>query len=902
VSRPETTATEAAAEKPSTDATAPSDLTAAVASPPPEPSQIASPPSEPPAVTTNGASAGAARGRRRRRRGDAAPDREGPPPSTTLPPLPRVIAAPTRRPSAPVAAPRYPEEMAPEAVTARGRGSLRPGDSEGEHVFAAGNVNFRVATAADPANAGVLKIDVRVGDRPWLPLLTDAGMLLRDRDGRVLSPAEAAGRVTVESCRATARGKTLSLRYTELFEGTTLRRTVQIRLVGQALVIQVQANAGKGPVAYGGLTMPVPEGKGLRATSIPYCPEPLFVVGDAGFASVYLDRLMSGASTITPDTAIYLPNTAGEFGEIRETAYVALGSDPLTVLPLLPQPASVYRQSLGNRLFLDLHNQESYVEDRRRLEELWRYGLHDIALILRNWRHFGEDRRLPSHYPANPERGSNEEFRALVATAQAQGWLVALAEEYVAITEDGAYWDPHAVARDSEGRFRPGARPQWAIAADKMHSFARLEATLIRRNYRPNASFLGLHTAVHPESVLHQVDREEANQASATVADVVAWNKQLCQSMRSIHDGPVFGEGGSGTDRFDTYYAGYVDAVERSLDAGRVTPVLPDFELQRVHPLCIGYGLGRYGHFYRADRGEGPVAPDVGDWDCYRATTIAFGHAGYLSTADLADPGGINWSPLGRIDRAFTEYFMLRGLQAEYLSSAVRQVEYWDGKEWLDLGRLLRSSADVQNVRLRVSYENGLTVWVNRHARSEWSVSASGKSYTLPPNGWLALNPETGLVTYSALVSGGRADVMRCASYRFLNSRSTVARRIEGMTTDGAAAIVRSSVPGREDLFLVGGRTLAEEVDLIKSSERVDFSVIHKSEREAEVLLLDSENGRSSNVTLHYFSSEWQQARLGLQERFEGSWRRAPNQVQHTKRGVQIARMLPGVLYRLFLP
>ena len=71
---------------------------------------------------------------------------------------------------------------------------------------------------------------------------------------------------------------------------------------------------------------------------------------------------------------------------------------------------------------------------------------------------------------------------------------------------------------------------------------------------------------------------------------------------------------------------------------------------------------------------------------------------------------------------------------------------------------------------------------------------------------------------------------------------------------------------------------------------------------QAELLLLDSENGRSSNLTLHYFAPEWQQARLGLQEQFEGSWRRAANQVQHTKRGVQIARMLPGVLYRLYLP
>jgi hypothetical protein len=791
--------------------------------------------------------------------------------------------------------------MAPAATEARGRGSLRYDEAEVAYLFTVGDLAFRLSAGGDAAGDGRLRIDIRSGEGAWIPLLTDAGMLFRSADGSTFDPSTVSGRVRVESCRPTARGKTLALRYTEQFEGETLRRVLQIRLVGQTLVIQVQAGATKGRVGYAGFTVPVTGNEQLRRTPLPYCPEPLFTAGDWGFASVYLDRLTSAASEISSDTATYIPSTSGKIGEIRETVYVSAAADPLAVLPLLPQSASSHRPLLSHRLLLDLHSREPYAADRARLEQFWRYGLRDIALVIRDWRHFGDHRRLPSHYPANPERGNNEEFRRLVDTAEQQGWLVALAEEYAAITEDGAYWDAQAVARDSEGAFRPGARPQWAIAADKMQSFARLEATQIRRNYRPNASFLGIHTAVHPATTLHQVDCQE-NSAAVTVSDALAWTKQLFRSMREMHEGPVLGEGGEGVERFDTYYAGYVDAVERSVDEGRVTSLLPDYELIRVKPLLVGYGVGRYGRFFGSNGGTTPIDPMQVDWDSYRATTIAFGHGGYLSTGDLGGQTGVGGSPLGRIDQAFTEYFLLRGLQEEYLSSEVQLVEYWDGKVWLDLARFLLGGGDVQNVRLRISYENGLTVWVNRHQRSEWSVSAHGSAYLLPPNGWLALNPGTGLVSYSALVPGGRADVARCATYRFLNARSNVARRIEGITTDGAAAIVRGQVAAREDLFLVGGRTLTEGVDLIKSSERGDFSVIHRSEREVELLLLDSENGRSSNLTLHYFSSEWQQARLGLQEQFEGSWRRAPNQVQHTKRGVQIARMLPGVLYRLYLP
>jgi hypothetical protein len=245
---------------------------------------------------------------------------------------------------------------------------------------------------------------------------------------------------------------------------------------------------------------------------------------------------------------------------------------------------------------------------------------------------------------------------------------------------------------------------------------------------------------------------------------------------------------------------------------------------------------------------------------------------------------------------------MLRALQEEYLAAPLGRVDYWDGTAWLDLAGALCGGLDLANARLRVVYENGLTVWVNRHQRSEWSVQANGAPYVLPPNGWLGVNEQTRLLTYSALVPGGRADVVLCDAYRFLRARSNVTRRIEGITTDGAAAIVKSAVPNRSDLYLVGARTLSEEVELIKSSERGDLSVVHLSEREVELILLDSDSGRSCNVTLHYFGPEWQQSRLGLHERSEDAWRRAPNQVQHTKRGVQIARMMPGVLYRLFLP
>jgi hypothetical protein len=807
--------------------------------------------------------------------------------------------------------PEYTDEASPAATAARGRGTLRHDSGEGGYVFALGDVQYRLPTDGPAMQSGLLCVDGRVGEGPWVPLLREAGMLYRDADGRVYTPPAAARRLDREPLRPTARGKTLSLRIVERAGGATLRRAVQVRLTGQTLILQFEAAAASaGAGHYSGVTLGPVGPPDAREVAVPYCPERLLMLAEGTFLSAYVDRLRSEASAAPQGAALYHPAGDGQVRAIRETAYLTLSRDPLAALPALTQEPSPQRPLLARRVVCELTSAAPYAELRARVQEIARYGLRDLLLILRDWRHSRGRRQLPSHYPADPDRGSNEEFRLLVETMREQGWQVALEEEYTLLSEDGAYWNPLCVARDAQGAFRAGLRDPWAIAADKMIAFARLEASKIRRNYLPDAAFLGSHIAWHPGDLLQQIDMDAANPWARTGARAVAATKHLCQYYRGVYGGPVLGDGGEGSGRFDAYYAGYADGVSGFLDGGRDARVIPDYALREVRPRAIGYGLGSYARF--AGR-TGKIKPAEVDWDTYRATQIALGHAGLLATTDLELSEEARWTPCGRIDQAFTEYFLLRALQEQYLEAPLTSVEYWSGLEWLDLGRALAAGLDLAQARLHLTYGNGLTIFVNRHPRQEWNVPhAAGPppgrppgeaTFTLPPGGWVAWNDSPRLHAYSALVPGGRADVALCDAYRFLNARSNVARRIEGITTDGAAAIVKSRVPDRTDLYLVGGRTLAESGnDLIKSSDRCDFSLLHTGEREAELMVLDSDSGRSCNVTLYYFGPEWHGARLGLQEWQDGAWRRAPNQVQHTKRGVQVARMLPGTLYRLFLP
>jgi hypothetical protein len=821
--------------------------------------------------------------------------------------------------------------MPPAGTLARGRGRLYAESEDGGFVFEFGELRYRINLGPRDAPSPLLRIDASVHGGEWRPICDGAGMLLRDESGVVFTPTQAAERLRVVGVRAVPRGKTLTLRCEERCGEVPLHRTLQLRLVGRTLVIQLTAEGqgeratGTGarrrprsdrtksprppvppspppPVAgYCGFSFGTLGDSAVRETIVPYTIDPVYLLENGWFAAAYVDRFASGANACPRGTAFYRADSLGLSGPISETLYVTAAAEPLETLPLLEAAPSSHREELARRVVLDVWSEAPFATDRETFEKLRRYGLADILVHYQTWQHDGFGQRLPAHYPANPDRGTNEEFRRLIQGAREQRWLVALREDYSSLSPESRYWDESAVARTADGAPRPARLGGCAIAADRMLSFARLESTKIERNYAPGAASVGCGAAYNPEDQLHQIDLDARNRSSRSMAAAIRYCRTLCQYLKALHGGPLIGEGGEGPGRFDTFYAGVVDGFERPLDGRASGVVIVDYELQRVQPVMASHGVGYYGRFFNEIHGQAPIEPHLVSWDLYRATEIAFAHAGFLSTAQVPAPPLGPWVPLGSMREAFTEYFLMRAVQERLMLTPVRRIQYHQASELLDLAGALRAGLDLSHAQLRIEYEGGLTVFVNRHARLEWPIRWESQSYILPPSGWL-VGDGRDLLAYSALVAGNRADLVRSPSYTFLSVRSDVARRIEGITTDGAVALVRSPVPGKRDLFVCGCKSIAESEELLKLSDRADFSLIHRSARELELCVLDSENGGSVNVTLPALGPEWQQGRLLLNEREAGDWHRAPNQIQNTRRGLQLARLRPDVVYRLSLP
>lgn len=817
------------------------------------------------------------------------------------------------------------DSMPPAGTLARGRGRLFAEEEGRAFVFEFGDLRYRLGIGSPNAPTPLLRIEAGARGGEWRPICDGAGMLLRDESGTVFSPLRAAERLEVVDLRAVARGKTLALRYSERFGEALLHRTLQVRLVGRSLVLQLAAEGrsegaagrrGDGsrsprrPVApappppavgYCGFSFGTLGGSSARETLVPYTIDPVYLLENGWFAAAYVDRLTSGANACPRGTAFYRADSLGALDPISETLYVTAAADPLETLPLLATSPSSDREELARRVVLDVWSEAPFGTDRETFARLRRYGLADILVHYQTWQHYGFGQRLPAQYPANPERGTNEEFRQLVQCARAQGWLVALREDYSALSPDTSFWDESAVARTADGAPRPARLGGFAIAADRMLSFARLESTKIERNYAPGAASIGSGAAYNPEDQLHQIDLDARHPASRTMAAALRHCQALFQYLKALHGGPLIGEGGEGPGRFDTYYAGVVDGFERPLDGRASGPVIVDYELTRVQPVMANHGVGYYGRFFNEIHGEQPIDPERVSWDLYRATEIAFAHAGFLSTAQVPAPPLGPWVPLGSMREAFTEYFLMRAVQERLMLTPVQRIEYHHADERLDLAGALRAGIDLAQPQLRIEYERGLTVFVNRHARLEWPIRWEGQSYVLPPSGWLVGDGRE-LLAYSALIAGNRADLVRSPAYTFLSVRSDVARRIEGITTDGAVALVRGAVDGQRDIFACDCKSVAESEELLKLSDRADFSLIHRSTRAVELCVLDSESGRSVNVTLPALGPEWEPGRLLLDEREGGEWRRAPNQIQPTRRGLQLARLRPDVVYRLTRP
>lgn len=670
-------------------------------------------------------------------------------------------------------------------------------------------------------------------------------------------------------------GNVVVMRYDEIVNGIPLAKRYVYEPRGKTLVIRVDSGGAPQANHYGNYRgFSFNKNANLinpRDLMVTYAETaPVIVAGptdDRCFITTYIDWTRSGHNAgagieevfsgsthlrahrtrYVGDGSTHRPVIADFMPPVRETVYVTVSSSVQEVLPTLHRPATRFRNDLSRRMWLDLWRLHTsggveplagiipgvevtdlpFEKIGAILDYLRGLGMEDLMVNVVLWQQLYDRTRCvslrPHLYPPNPKWGGTAELRRVRDEATRRGDLFAVYQNYTSMFDTpgnppGPQWDPSKLTVSSTGDFlnvEPSSCSNWLygplpleISPDHWLSYAQRESPLLEQELDPTATYLD----VHPKALWYNKIDYRSGSKTRCFADVHRRIADLLRYQRATFRGPVLGEGGS-TERVqgDTLHGGLVDAFYGETANNNASPVIPDVELRQFKPVMTRAGMGFWNRW--VGKPTQGIDFDFYDFDHWYATSIAFGHSGFLTDHTLSlDPRwGANLSFKEKLLKDHLEqfvrtYYLFKDLQQQYLTAAVDEVSYFDtaSQSFYDLGRAIDVFPEsyFDNPLLKTTYDNGLEVHVNRRQSGPvWAVAAAdGNTYYLPPNGWVAVNPSLGFVTFSGLADdkarpaagGYRIDYVRSRNYLFVDPRGRTVDLVDGL--NGCANIPASRI------------------------------------------------------------------------------------------------------------
>ena len=598
------------------------------------------------------------------------------------------------------------------------------------------------ATAADPV-LGRWSLNARMtGDRPVVvPLAGDARI---DWAGQT---------VTRTAVRLATVGPAATVAQTFTLDGQPAHLTTTAHLEGKSLVLEVRCDRPVVRSLDGGGWGPTLR---RQAVGVPYYSNPVsFLSRENLFTGAFLDWTHSAASNQGGTRANYDARTDGTRNALRETLVYTAAWHLDECLPNIPNPPSPFRAELGKRVVLDIWGGAfSVLGDR--LHSLSDFGIGPAVALIHDWQRSGYDNALPAHVPANKNLGGDPAMAALVKEGKRDGVRMALHENYVDYYPNWEGFTESDIALDPAGKrvnawYNEGTKIQsFAVKPTRILPLAQTQSPETVKRYGSDANYLDVHSAVPP---WFHVDADVTQPGAGEFRAVWDAHRSLWAYERQLHHGPVFGEGNN-----HWYWSGLLDGVEAQFGQGwrdgqgTTAPLFTDFDLLKIHPLELNHGMGYYERWW--DRGPGGDRSLLSLLDQYRMQEAAYGHEGFLGGDAWHDPG------LARL-----EVRLMTPLTARTALAHPVAIDYWVNGRWTDASGAIRAGgapAAGGFSRLRVRWDNGLTVWANGGASFSGPVP-------LPVYGWWAEGP--GLKTGTTLRQGLVSDFSDTGDSVFANAR-----------------------------------------------------------------------------------------------------------------------------------
>ena len=594
----------------------------------------------------------------------------------------------------------------------------------------------------------------------------EAGGLDVDVDGDFVPASAARNNATLLA--QSLRGNSLTTRWQSTVGSEQVAFDLALTIKGKSLIIDYQAQGGKVARATFGHTRGTPAPKLI---DVPYLvvdgfernkkgpfvvfTNGVFVLGLVDYYSSHGSRLFAERVPVKADSAafnggvLYDRKTDGRRNDVRERLFLTVSPDFHEVLPNIPNPASPLQARASKYIYAMVGgHRPQYVK------LLKNYGLDYLMCQHHEPIWHPPDTAFSITYKPVPKLGS-QGLKRYSRLIHDQGYLFGLYTCFSnGLSPSNEVWDEDAVSLWPDGKWKRG----WFACYQNKPALAleweERAAQRLHRDFGTDTVYCDVHTCGPPWS---HTDYDARVPGAGKFRAVFESYGALMLNEQRVH-GPTFSEG-----HYHWLYAGLTTGNYASMcstDAPYKLPLLPDFDLLKIHPLqtdlAMGHSafifFGRYGDEWRKCG-----HPRNRYFNQHLAATIAYGHLGTLfDEAAWGFPGMLK------------QYYMLQQLQQRYATDEVETIRYHDGQQFVHTSAALANDSHKRG-RFYVKYNKGLEIWVNYNAERDWQVSVKDTQYVLPPYGFVARKPDD-ILEFSALVDGKRAEYVDSPAYLYADS------------------------------------------------------------------------------------------------------------------------------------
>lgn len=489
---------------------------------------------------------------------------------------------------------------------------------------------------------------------------------------------------------------------------------------------------------------------------------------------------------------VYLTKTDGKRNECVERLFVTLAPRFEDVLPNIANPRSPWFEAMAERVWI-AHG----ASDRQRDYALWaeraRLGMTQILITDHEtgWRDGGESFTLRTR--TAPGRGGDESQAWYARAIQDLGFRYGIYNNYTDFAPVNEHWNEDYVSRLPDGQWRPAWPRCYHLKPSRAVELEARLSPIIQDKFHLSTAYCDVHTAVQPWDY---TDFDARVPGAGSFTSTYYAYGEIMLHQKATWDGPVYSEGNA-----HWTYVGLTDGNYGQDQGGRlpVNPWLVDFDLRKMHPLGVGFGMGAPNMFYPYGESLGSTPEErTARIDRFLAATVAFGHTGYF-VQDLGTVG------------AARSYYMLQHLGELYAPARVVSLHYADADgALLDTSHAVASGA-YERSQIRATYDNGVVTLVNGHPSESWSpevpaalLSALGlpgvDRIALCPNGYLAYRMDGDQVRFAVLsteVDGQRVDYADAPGYLYIGGRGSFTRFAKA-ASDGSFAAIPDGQGGLE--------------------------------------------------------------------------------------------------------